>query len=297
VGGRSVLGLVVLLGACDAELGGGPGGGSTNTQPDGGNPQTDGGSGVDAPTMLGPWGTAQKIPGADSTLGEDDATLSTSRLELYFKRGDATGGANLYVMTRLMPTDAWGMPTALTVLNSSVDEESPRLSDDQLTLYFGRGGDIYKSTRTAIGAPWGAAQAVTTLNTAAYEKWGVACANGYAMVSRGVTGQGQDLFEGTLAAGTNMAVAQLNSVSAEQGIFLSSDCLKLYFQSNRTNNQFDMYLATRTSATAQWSNPTLLPDFNTAVSSEEDPWVATDQRTFVFASNSSGNKDLYISTR
>jgi hypothetical protein len=58
-----------------------------------------------------------------------------------------------------------------------------------------------------------------------------------------------------------------------------------------------MFEATRTSPTGAWSDPTKLPDFNTTTSSEEDPWVSTDQRVFVYASNASGIKDLYISTR
>jgi hypothetical protein len=290
---RLVLGLA-LLGACKAELADGP--------TDGGNKPPDGNgmkpidAGGDGGSQLGPWGTPTKVPGADGALDEDDATLSSTRLELYFKRSDADS-TNLYVMTRGTPTSAWSAPIALTVLNSTVDEESPRLSQDDLTLYFGRNGDIYKSTRTAVGNPWGAAQAVAAFNTTAYEKWAVACSNGYAMVSRLVTGEGQNIFEGDLSTTVTTAVTQLNSTSAEQGNFLSTDCLRVYFQSNRNNGQFDIYMATRLSMTAAWSNPTALGDFNTGAAGEEDPWISGDQRTFVYASNSGGNKDVYISTR
>jgi hypothetical protein len=291
---RFVLGLAMLA-ACKAELADGPGDAGSNTSPDGsGVKPID--AGVDGQSPLGPWGTPQKVLGADSALDEDDATLSSTRLELYFKRADVDS-ANLYVMTRATPTSAWSAPTALTVLNSTVDEESPRLSADDLTLYFGRNGDIFKATRTTVGNPWSAASAVGVLNTAAYEKWAAVCSNGYVMVSRAVTNRGQDLFDGDITTGANTAVAQLNSTSTEQGTFLSSDCLRVYFQSNRNNAQFDIYMASRTSTTSAWSNATVLTDFNTATFSEEDPWTSTDQRTFVFASNSAGNKDVYISTR
>jgi hypothetical protein len=294
---RFVLGLM-LLGACDAQLGGGANsgdGGSTGGGDGGSNmPKSDGGT--DGQTMLGPWGTPTKVPGADTAAGEDDATLSSSRLELYFKRSD-NDSANLYVMTRASQAAPFGSPVALTVLNSTVDEESPRLSQDDLTLYFGRNGDIYRSTRAAVGSPWGAATAVTALNTSAYEKWAAVCSSGYAMVSRAVTNEGQNLFEGTISGGTNTPVAQLNSTSTEQGTFLSNDCLRVYYQSNRDNDQFNIYVANRVTMTAAWSNPTVLADFNTATFNEEDPWIAPDQRTFVFASNSAGNKDVFISTR
>jgi hypothetical protein len=294
---RLVLGLM-LLGACDARLSGGltSDGGDDNGSSDGSNNNAGSDGGTDGQTMLGPWGTPTKVPGASSAADEDDATLSSSRLELYFKRNDS-GNQNLYVMTRPSQADDFGLPVALTVLNSSVDEESPRLSQDDLTLYFGRGGDIYKSTRTVIGGAWGAATAVTALNTSTqYEKWAAVCSNGYAMVSRSVSNEGQNLFEGTISGGANTAVTQLNSTSGEQGTFLSNDCLRVYFQSNR-DGQFNIYVATRVTMTTAWSNPTALPDFNTNTFSEEDPWISADQRTFVFSSNSAGNKDVYISTR
>lgn len=249
---------------------------------------------VDAPVVLGAWGTPALIPGGDSTLDEDDATLSSNKLEIYFKRVDA-GNPNLYVMTRASETSAWSAPAPLTTLNSDVTEESPRLSANDLTMYFGREGQIYKTTRASLTSPWGAATAVTGLNTGTYEKWAAVCDNGYTIVSRQVTGQGQDLFEGTEAAATTPLTA-FNSTSAEQGTLLTADCLRVYFQSNR-EGEFNIYMASRMTPTGAWSNPTMLADFNTTTDGEEDPWISTDQRTFVYTSNSSGNKSLYISTR
>ena len=285
---------VLVLGACKAEIADGVTDGGS--PPVDGNPVQGSDAGVDGDVPLGPWGAPQKIPGGDSSAGEDDVALTSSRLELYFKRSDADS-ANLYMMTRATLTSPWSAPAALTVLNSNVDEESPRLTTDDLTMYFGRDGDVYKSTRTAVGQPWGAAVPVTTLNTGAYEKWAVVCPSGYVLVSRSVSNRGQDLFEGDIATGANTPVGQLNSTENEQGTFLSSDCLRVYFQSDRTNGQFDIYMATRVTMTAAWSNASLLTDFNTPGNDEEDPWISPDQRTFAFASDADGNKDLYISTR
>src|SRR5262245_11115248 len=201
---RFVLG-VLLLAACKAQLADGlVDSGTEQADGNGFKPPVDAAT-VDGQTVLGPWGTPAKIPGGDSALDEDDPTLSSTRLELIFKRADAAD-TNLYVMSRATTTSAWGPVTALTILNSAGNEESPRLSPDDLTLYFGRDGEIFKSTRAAVGGAWGAATAVTVFNTAnVVEKWAVVCSNGYAMVSRAVTNRGQDLFEGTLAAGANNA--------------------------------------------------------------------------------------------
>ncbi len=286
----------MLLAACKAELSSGGAADASYSQDGSSNVVLD--AGPDAPIVLGAWGTPALVAGASSNnLNEDDCTLSSNTLEIYFKRSDG-GDNNLYMMTRASVTDAWSSPpTALGVLNSSVTEESPRLSPDDKTMYFGRNGQIYRSTRAAIGQPWGAPTEVTALNTSAYEKWADVCDSGYAVVSRANGSNDQDLFEGTVTGGATTAITAFNTTGAEQGTLLSADCLKIYFQSNRDNDQFDLFEATRTAPTALWSNPTKMTDFNTATSSEEDPWVSTDQRVFVFASNVNGTKDVFISTR
>lgn len=237
-----------------------------------------------------------RVLGASGTAEEDDGTLSSTELELYFKRVDS-GDPNLYVMTRASTTSAWGAPTALGVLNTAQTEESPRLSADDLKLYFGRNGDIFVTTRTAVGQPWQTAVAIGALNTTATEKWAGVCSNGYVIISRGTANNGQDLYEGTVTGGANNPITAVNSTGQEQGTFISDDCLTLYFQSNRTNAQFDIYVSTRVATNAPWGTPTVLSDFNTAANSEEDPWVSKAKKTFVFTSNASGSKDIYITTR
>jgi hypothetical protein len=281
---------LLALCACKAELAGGPGGddelvldGSVTSTSDGSAP-------------VGAWSTPAKVPGASGGAEEDDGTLSSSELELYFKRVD-NGDPNLYFMTRASTTSAWSAPTALGVLNTTQSEESPRLSPDDLKLYFGRNGDIFVSTRTAVGQPWQAATAVATLNTTANEKWAAVCSNGYVIVSRSTTNNGQDFFDGTITGGANSPLPAVNSAGAEQGTFLSDDCLTLVFQSNRTNAQFDLYVSTRIATNGTWAAPNLVPDFNTGTNNEEDAWVNKAKKTFVFTSNASGSKDIYISTR
>jgi hypothetical protein len=300
MGGRVTWVALLLLAACKAELtgdGNGVTADASSSEPDGKVFQD---ADIDAPVMLGAWGTPSLVIGAsDDTIAEDDGTMSSDTLELYFKRNDG-GDNNIYVMTRQSTSSPWSMPDPVTAVNTTAAEESPRLSSDNLTMYFGRAGDIYKVTRANVGAAWGDLVAVTPLNTPApgFEKWGVACTSGYAMVSRDANnGNGQDVYDGTITGGTNNAVTTLNTTSAEQGLLLSSDCMRVYFQSNRDNDQFDIYEASRTSPNAAWSNPTKMVDFNTTTSSEEDAWISPDQRTFLFVSNVNGTKDLFIVTR
>lgn len=283
--------------ACGASLGDGPGDASQGNDPDGNN-QNMLDDAPDGRVMLGPWGTAAKIPGADTAADEDDVVLSANELELYFKKSNGND-QDLWVMTRTSTTAPFGSATQVANLNSGQGEESPRLADNDLTIYFGRGGDIYKATRANVGTQnWTTPAPVDAFNTGANEKWAVVCSNGYAMVSRANGTNLQDLYEGNVATTVNTLVTQLNTASNEQGNFLTADCLTLYFQSNRTNDQFDIYMSTRTTTTSAWSNPTAITDFNTATESEEDAWLSPNQRTFAFASNATNDqKDLYISTR
>lgn len=295
MGRRWVTAALLPLCACGARLGDDSATSDARTTTDGRLNQTiDARS--DGPASLGSWGTPAKVPGADTTADEDDVTLSRNELELYFKKSNGTDN-DLYVMTRATTTSAWSSPIAVTTLNSGLSEESPRLADNDLTMYFGRGGDIYKGTRAAVGSQSWTVSAVGTLNTGNSEKWAAVCDSGYVILSRANGAAGQDLYDGTITAGATNLLTQLNTSSNEQGTFITPDCLGLYFQSNRTNNLYDIYMSTRTSTTAAWSNPTKLTDFNTATFGEEDAWIAASQRTFAFASNASGNKDVYISAR
>src|SRR5262245_13889450 len=61
---------------------------------------------------------------------------------------------------RCNPVSSFGAPVPVTELNTDADDEHPRLTADELTVYFsssrpgGVGGyDIYQATRTSTSAP------------------------------------------------------------------------------------------------------------------------------------------------
>jgi Tol biopolymer transport system component len=298
------LALLALLGACDARLGQTS---NDTTHPDATTDGAGGGGGSDAGSAgtdagFGPWSTPTPIPGASTTTSnEDDCTLSSDTLDLIYSVATAAGIKDLYEMQRASTTSAWGAPVKLTTLDTAMgSEESPRLSLDDKTLYFGRDGDIYQSTRTAIGGAFSAPTPVTAVNTTAYEKWLAVCQGGIAMVSRDNGANGQDLFEGTLADGAMTPVTELNSTFSEISTFLSTDCLTVYFASNRSGST-QIYTATRATPTGTFGTATLAPSpFSPADGTDnEDAWISIDTRTFVFAGirGAATTKDLYISTR
>ena len=254
----------------------------------------------DGTVALGAWGTPTPIPGADDPIAnEDDCTLNSTATELIFGIQPSGGDKDLYVMTRPTKNDAFGTPVALTEFNTAGTEESPRLSPNDLTLYFGRDGDIYTSTRPTVGGTWSAPTLVASVSvTGVYQKWLAVCDGDNVMVSRDNGTNGQDLYEGTLAAGANTLDTVLNSTASEISTFLSTDCLTVYFASNRSGDT-QIYTATRASIGGAWSTPTMVGSPFSDGSDDEDPWISIDQRTFVFAAirAPATTKDLYISTR
>jgi hypothetical protein len=294
MGGRLALALL-LVGACNgAQLHNGhsvgPDAQSSDAAPNGTDAPM---SSPDAPVALGPWGTPQLIPGAsDPTLSEDDGTPNQTLTELYFGVVTANNGKDLYWMTRATPNDPWGPKQVL--MSTPNADESPRLSPDELTLYYGHNGDIYQMTRATLTSPWGGNQLVPAVNVvgnATYEKWMAVCDNNYYMLSRD-----SDLWEGTLGSAPTK-VTSLSTTGSEISTWLSKDCLTVMFARTPPMGQTDIYISTRASTSAPWPAATALPDFNTVTSNEEDPWMSCDGHTFVFASNAAGTKDLYMSTR
>jgi hypothetical protein len=294
--GRCLIGLALLAGACTAKA-------NLPAETTDANDGIDSSASIDAAPdalVLGPWGAGAKIQGASTmTLSEDDGTLSWSTLELVFAVQDAVnGGKDLYYTTRPSPTAAWMTPAPLGFNLVGLTEETPRFAADDLTLYFAsnrvgaNGLDIYRVTRTAIGSAWTQPAPVDGPNSTANEKWFTPCGG-----QRYLVIVGGDIAEGTLGSGAPTIVASLSAPAAnETGTFLTQDCLTTYFASPRSGTNL-IYTSTRMGPNDPWPAPAQVMDFSMIGGNQEDPWLAPDQRTFLFVSDVSGTKDLYFSVR
>jgi WD40-like Beta Propeller Repeat len=300
--------LLLLLPACEARISDAPGDlvlTDAATQDDGA---------IDAPVdavVLGPWSAPAKIPQASTTAIEDDNTLSSNALELIFAIDDPNGknGKDLYYSARASLTAPWSTPTKLLFSSGTQSDETPRFSADDKTLYFasGRAGngnlDVYSVTRAAAGSTtWGMPAAVTSVNTTTLtEKWFMPCGTNHYIMVQSTTNNGTDLVEGTLGGGAPTPIDTLNSAQSETGTFVSQDCLTIYFASTRptATSPSKIYKSHRDTLTSPWQPPSVVDSFpiSGGNGSQEDPWMSTDGRTFVFTSDAAGTKDVYISTR
>jgi len=104
-------------------------------------------------TKNDPWGTPVKLgPAINSSVYQGLPCLSANGLSLFFSdayptgpfRPGGFGGEDIWVTTRATTDDEWGIPRNLgRPVNSSLNEDSPRLSPDGSTLYFNRGTSFY----------------------------------------------------------------------------------------------------------------------------------------------------------
>lgn len=299
--------LLLVLCACKAEIGGNP------ANPDG---DVDGdGDVTDAVGTFGPWSAPMMVPGASTAgIGDDDANLSNSKLELIFSKADPAidnGRKHLYWMSRTSVTaTTWSTPVRLSINLDGTSDETPRFSADDKTLFFAsnRAGttgalDIWQTTRPTTGTAmgWTGPTLVGTINSAQTDKWCMPCSLGkYLMVStrNDPMSPSEDIYEGTSGGAAPTLVTELSDLgNTDNGPFISADCRTMYFASNRSGTQ-RIYTATRASSTSPWSAPQPLPDFVNVGLSQEDPWISEDGKTFVFsATTTAGNKDVYITTR
>lgn len=304
----AALALLVANGGCKAAIGDAPGGrqGGDMDAPAGGDADRGGGgsdAGAPPDAPLGMFTPPQPIPIAATAAQEDDPVLSSDGLELIFARDSGgTTGKDLFRASRATTADAFGAPAPLTAFNTAGPEESPRLSPDDLTLFWASNQDVMSATRTSPSAAFGAGSPVAFVNTGLYEKWFDACPNGYYLVTRANTPNGQDFFEGTVGTAPTGPVPELNSTANEISTSLSPDCLTLFFASNRAvgaANPVHIYTSTRASLADRWSAPIVVDTFGPPTGDDEDLYITANGHFAVFASTrgGTGTKDLFLSTR
>lgn len=301
-------GLVLVLAACEARISSAPVSDSLGVDA---AMLDSAGDATAAPSpdaaALGAWTPAIKVTAAESAAVEDDVTLSANALEMVFAIEASDGsGKDLYYTSRASLAGSWTTATKLALDSTTTSDETPRMTPDDKTLYFasGRAGngtlDIYQATRGATGSSaWTNVQPVSSVNTRTLtEKWFMPCGTDhYLMVQNAANGTG-DIFEGTIGGASPAAIPELNTVQNESGVFVSQDCLTVYFTSARVNPTM-IYTAHRASLSEPWSEPAQVTDFAAIGGNQEDPWLSPDGHTFAFVSDAAGkgNKDVYLSTR
>ena len=257
--------------------------------------------------------------GVNSDKSEGGPTLSGDGLTLVFHsdRDGGTGDKDLWITTRDSPVDSWAKPINLgPAVNSDVNDSDATLSADGLTLLFNSnrsGGlgqmDLWMSTRADKSARWTPAIHLGTIVNSPHGELAPALsADGLTLVFNsdrdGKLGS-TDLWMSTRSSGAapwspalNLG-PRINSPAYQGFAALASDGLSLIYNSNRSGGPWSgpLWLCTRPTADAQWSQPKQL--WNDA----RGAWsacLAADHSTLLFDSKRAGGLgefDLWMSRR
>jgi hypothetical protein len=186
-------------------------------------------------------------------------------------------------------------------LNVANDDESARLTPDELTVYFSRRNGangayfIYTATRSTPSAQFGALTQLALLPDPSGPS--IAPDRSTLYYSSDVqTDSGlPDLYAASVpfTAGTSADLSAINSSAWDFTPYIRPDNLALYFASNRLGSD-DLYVSPRVNGA--FVAPTYLGKINTGAS-ERTPVVTADDQTLFFASDGTGNYDVYVSTR
>lgn len=236
--------------------------------------------------------------------------LTGDMLEIYFERkGD------IWRATRSSTSASWSAPQPVTELNS-VDtvDATPGISSDGLLIFLdstrthssAKGKtDLYTSSRSKRGDPFGTPQPVVELNSAESDVCAYPLPDKMTLVmdSDRPGGLGlRDLYTSTRASpaavwATPSPIAGLSSSEQDQCPWTDPTFTVLFFASRRPGGagESDIWVTTR-AVGGDFVTPVVVKGINTD-SSESDPWISPDQRTIYFTSDRDGNPDIFVATR
>jgi hypothetical protein len=250
---------------------------------------------------------ASPVGGTQTDFIEDNPTLTADRLQIFFT-SDRGGDADVWVATREFTSDDFGEPQRVVEASTDGVDSSPAISLDGLTLFVGwqdepgglGGYDIWQLERSSRLGAWSEAVPVVELNSAEDDIPRPVAMNDTVMPlgSR----RSLDGYRTYLAARANrdapfgepMLVEEL-TVAGQSTVdgFLTEDGLMLFFSSAASEGEGDLYYATRAVPDGAFGTPIPI-ELNTDAD-ERDPWLSPDGQSFYFASDTSGNLDLYYS--
>lgn len=272
-----------------------------------------------APENLGP---IVNSPYVDSCVA-----ISKDGQALFFsstRQSPGTSNRDIYLTHRPSLVGAWGVPVAITALNTGVWESCPALSLDEHRIYItsprtpGCGGqDIWVARRQdrRNDVDWGppenlGCEADGYVNTSYGELTPAFFEDERGRVlmyfsSSRPGSRGWDFYQSVMRAddtfGPATLVAELNSDFADQGIVVRRDGLEVIFLSNRDDaSSMDFFSATRASTDDPWSDIVPLPTLGDPAYAQGRIALSFDGRELYFTSwltESGSHPDLFVARR
>jgi hypothetical protein len=261
-----------------------------------------------------------------SPARNDNPTLTSDLLEIYFTSDRTNGNSDVWFATRATAAEPFGTPAPVTAVNGLTFETSSAISADGLTLWFGSdrpggigGDDIWVSHRATRSAGWSTPVNDVALNSPVNDiprppgqhALIMPMASTKLTAANPLPGNYQTYLAaratpgapfGAPAAIPELDYADRSTVDA----CLTDDGLTLFFSSapvpvagadggsvsDTGGPKADLFVAWRRSTDEPFSATQPLDDLNTPAD-ERDPWLAPDGTKLYFTSDRGGTLNIY----
>lgn len=246
-------------------------------------------------------GAPRALDSVNTTGAEADPFVTSDELALYFVRT-----SDIYRATRTTPDDDWSTPVRDDELSSPQSDSKVSFTADGLTAYLnsgrpggsGGGTDVWRATRTSADYAFVIDQvALGAVNTSG-DQWDphISADGTRLYLAPGGTGNPQTIEVAsrttpTADFGPAQVIVELDSGEVDNDPTLSGDERVIVFASNRGGNR-DLWYAVRATPQDAFGAPQRVPDINTAT--EDGAHLSFDGCRLYFASDRSGNADLYV---
>jgi hypothetical protein len=193
----------------------------------------------------------------NTELDERTASLSDDKLTLYFDRQDLSQRYQILAASRFAPGEPFGAPAPILLRDPVTSDIEPFIASNGL-FFASRSSDGSASLFTADGGgtSFAAIRRLASLEVLpapiAYEH-PVVSSDGLTIYFSATPDRAapRDIWRASRSDpeqpfGSVHAVAELNTISAENPTWISEDSCRLYFMTNRTGQGLGLWLASRT---------------------------------------------------
>jgi hypothetical protein len=288
-----------------------------DTAPTGDDPPADGPA--DAPpavSCLPRWrdgtvtfGTPMQIAELASPQVDRDPYLMPDELTIFFSTyRNGTSNGDVFAATRSSITAPFGAPVRRDDISSDDEDTRFSMSDDELTAVIGsnRDGtqgnfDVWLATRATTAGPFQFVQGgVSNVNSGNDEHDPELSADGQRLYLAVGSPQRIAVSQRSSPIGAFGSVQELPALFSDTGDAdpsLSPDELLIVFSSRRrAGSDADLYYAMRTDKNGTFETPLRVPAVNSNTANDGDPTVSRDGCRLYFASDRSGNWELYVAS-
>jgi len=259
---------------------------------------------------LGPFGTPVLVPEFSNLYADDDPTLTGDMLEIYFGSNRSGLTEDVWMSTRADLDTPWDAPEPVTSVSSDLTESLVEVSADGLLMLLASdrliGGDfdVYYSRRSDRSQDWPTPIPLPGAANPGPSDLGATPSPDLASVflCRAPSGFA-DVYEapvdfGTPLVGRAVLVTELLSAQHDCSVSLSVSGREIFVESDRPTTTFgwNLWVSMREDVEGVWEPPVPVTELNTH-NDDIDPWLSPDRRTLWFASDRTGNLELYVATR